>query len=133
LNMLSDARDSRRLRVGLLYLLGLVQHPQIDAIAEAVVLDDLGTEISELTSASDEELDAWIRRNVADYVHVAGSCRMGAVTNPESVVDPTGRVIGYRGLRVCDASVFPDLPRANLHLPTVMVAERMAQMMRAGF
>jgi choline dehydrogenase/5-(hydroxymethyl)furfural/furfural oxidase len=47
-------------------------------------------------------------------------------------VDPAGRVIGYQGLSVCDASIFPDLPRANTHLPTVMVAERIAGMRRAG-
>jgi 5-(hydroxymethyl)furfural/furfural oxidase len=43
-----------------------------------------------------------------------------------------GAVIGYDGLRVVDASIFPDLPRANTNLPTVMVAERIAQWLRAA-
>ncbi|MSX79719.1 MAG: hypothetical protein F2737_05795, partial [Actinobacteria bacterium] len=42
------------------------------------------------------------------------------------VLDPQCRVIGYEGLRVCDASVMPDLPRANTHLTTVVIAERVA-------
>ena len=46
------------------------------------------------------------------------------------VVDPAGRVIGCEGLRVCDASVMPDLPRANTHLTTVAIAEGMARRMR---
>jgi choline dehydrogenase-like flavoprotein len=40
-------------------------------------------------------------------------------------------VIGFEGLRVCDASVMPDLPRANTHLPTVALAEGIARRMRA--
>ena len=70
----------------------------------------------------------WMLANLNDYVHISGSCRMGAPDDDDAVVDPTGRVIGYEGLRVCDASIFPDLPRANTHLPTVMVAERIATM-----
>jgi choline dehydrogenase-like flavoprotein len=42
------------------------------------------------------------------------------------VVDQFCRVFGYEGLRVCDASVFPDIPAANTHIPTVMLAEQMA-------
>jgi choline dehydrogenase/5-(hydroxymethyl)furfural/furfural oxidase len=54
------------------------------------------------------------------YFHAAGTCAMG------SVVDAQCRVVGYEGLVVCDASVMPNLPRANPHLPTVMIAERIA-------
>ncbi len=51
---------------------------------------------------------------------------MGAVDDPAAVVDPTCRVIGHQALWVCDASVMPTVPRANTHLPTVMIAERVA-------
>jgi choline dehydrogenase len=54
------------------------------------------------------------------YFHAAGTCAMG------SVVDPQCRLVGYDRLMVCDASVMPTLPRANPHLPTVMIAERIA-------
>ena len=53
----------------------------------------------------------------------------------EAVVDyvgrPTCRVVGYEGLVVCDASVIPRVPRANTHLPVVMVAERIAAMLQS--
>jgi choline dehydrogenase/5-(hydroxymethyl)furfural/furfural oxidase len=59
------------------------------------------------------------------YFHAAGTCAMG------TVVDTQCRVIGYDGLIVCDASVMPNLPRANPHLPTVMIAERVAALTSA--
>jgi choline dehydrogenase-like flavoprotein len=43
-----------------------------------------------------------------------------------TVVDDAGSVIGYEGLRVCDASVFPSIPDVNTHLPTTMLAERLS-------
>jgi choline dehydrogenase/5-(hydroxymethyl)furfural/furfural oxidase len=69
-----------------------------------------------------------LRAGLGDYVHAAGSCRMGASGDEAAVVDPACRVIGHDGLYVCDASVMPRLPRANTHLPTVMIAERVAAM-----
>ena len=50
---------------------------------------------------------------------------MGRPDDPAAVVDTDCRVIGYDGLRVCDASVMPDLPKANTHLTTVAIAERL--------
>jgi choline dehydrogenase-like flavoprotein len=69
---------------------------------------------------------AGLRAALGDYVHAVGTCRMGATNDADAVVDARCRVIGYEGLMVCDASVMPDLPRANTHLPTVMIAERVA-------
>ena len=67
---------------------------------------------------------------MTDYVHAVGTCRMGAAGDPAAVVDTDCRVIGYEGLRVCDASVMPDLPKANTHLTTVAIAERLVERMR---
>ena len=66
-----------------------------------------------------------IRTGLGEYSHASGTCRMGSPGDPDAVVDPNGHVIGYEGLAVCDASVFPEIPRANTHLPTVMVAEHL--------
>jgi choline dehydrogenase len=52
---------------------------------------------------------------------------MGAAGDPRSVVDPECRVLGFEGLRVIDASIMPSVVRANTHLTTVMIAERMAE------
>jgi 5-(hydroxymethyl)furfural/furfural oxidase len=54
---------------------------------------------------------------------------MGRPGDPAAVVDTECRLIGYDGIRVCDASVMPDLPRANTHLTTVAIGERVAEMM----
>ena len=56
---------------------------------------------------------------------------MGTPGDPAAVVDTDCRVIGYDALRVCDASVMPDLPRANTHLTTVAIAERLIEKLRA--
>ena len=71
------------------------------------------------------------RANVTDYVHAVGTCRMGTPGDPAAVVDTDCRVIGYEQLRVCDASVMPDLPKANTHLTTVAIAERLITRMRS--
>ena len=68
--------------------------------------------------------------NCFDSQHGAGTCRMGAASNPRSVVDPECRVIGLEGLRVIDCSVMPEIVRANTHLSTVMIAEKMADHIR---
>ncbi len=83
-------------------------------------------------SVSDAELDEWILNDHAHYWHPAGSCRMGPVDDPRSVVDFAGRVHGVPGLRVADASVFPDIPRSTPALPTVIVGERIARFMLDG-
>ncbi len=62
--------------------------------------------------------------------HPSGTCRMGAADDTSAVVDPECRVHGVDGLRVVDASVMPCLPAANTNLPTIMIAERAADMMR---
>jgi choline dehydrogenase-like flavoprotein len=64
--------------------------------------------------------------SLGSYAHASGTCAMGPVESDGSVVDVNGRVIGTTGLYVCDASIFPRLPRANTHLPVTMVAEMMS-------
>jgi 5-(hydroxymethyl)furfural/furfural oxidase len=51
---------------------------------------------------------------------------MGRADDPLAVVDNQGRVYGVEGLRVCDASIFPCVPRANTNIPTIMCAEKIA-------
>jgi 5-(hydroxymethyl)furfural/furfural oxidase len=74
----------------------------------------------------DDALAEHIRQNVAGMFHVAGTCRMGASTDRDAVVDRTGRVRGFDGLRVVDASIMPTVPRANTNIPTIMLAEKIS-------
>ena len=60
----------------------------------------------------------------------AGTCKMGVDTDPMAVVDDRLRVRGVEGLRVVDASVFPDLVGGNINAPTIVIAERGADLIR---
>lgn len=80
--------------------------------------------------ASDEALAEFVAQRAETLYHPVGTCRMGS--DPDSVVDPELRVRGVHGLRVVDASVMPRIPRGNTHAPTVMLAEKAADLIRAG-
>ena len=131
-HMLSDRRDLVRLRDGVRRLFALGSHPACARIAEEIgVGDPFGGESRSLDSfASDEQLDRWLLEECVDCFHIVGTCRMGAVDDRRTVVDPDCRVVGVDGLRVIDASIMPEVPRANTHLTTVMIAEHMAERLR---
>jgi choline dehydrogenase-like flavoprotein len=124
--MLGDDRDRVRLHDCVRRMLEIVRHPAVDAVKEGVLARD--TPIADLRS--DDDIDAWLTAYVTDYVHAVGTCRMGAADDPGAVVDPACRVRGYDGLVVCDASVMPDLPKANTHLTTVGIAHRVVDQLR---
>jgi choline dehydrogenase len=77
---------------------------------------------------TDEEIDTFVREFVESAYHPSCSCKMG--TDDMSVVDPQTRVRGIEGLRVVDSSIFPTIPNGNLNAPTIMVAERAADIIR---
>ena len=75
-----------------------------------------------------QALQTYIRQHLVTYHHQSCTCKMGV--DELAVVDPELRVHGIQGLRVVDASVFPTVPSGNTHAPTVMVAEKAADMIR---
>ena len=125
--LLSDRRDAVRLRDCVQRMLAIVRQPAVVSIVSDVTTPETTIEALD----SDDAIDAWLAANVNDYVHAVGTCRMGRLDDPAAVVDTECRVIGYDGLRVCDASVMPDLPKANTHLTTVAIAERLITKLRA--
>ena len=88
--------------------------------------------VRELTPGSGVQSDADVEQALRDAVeliyHPVGTCRMG--TGADAVVDAELKLHGLDGLRVVDASVFPVIPGGNTHAPTVMVAEKAADLIR---
>jgi 5-(hydroxymethyl)furfural/furfural oxidase len=80
----------------------------------------------------DQALQAMLKAAVGGVWHASGTCRMGRADDPMAVTDEAGLVHRLPGLRVCDASLMPAIPRANTNIPTIMMAERIADMMKAG-
>jgi 5-(hydroxymethyl)furfural/furfural oxidase len=76
--------------------------------------------------ASDSDLEAYVRENVSVGWHACGTCRMGDAADRAAVVDPLGRVRNLEGLWVADASIIPEIPRSNINIPTVMLAEKIS-------
>ncbi len=77
---------------------------------------------------SDEEIDAFLREKLESAYHPCGACKMGAPDDPMAVVDPQTRAIGLEGLRVVDSSIMPSITSGNLNAPTIMMAEKAADM-----
>lgn len=88
-----------------------------------------GDEIQPGTAVqTDQQIDAFIRDHAETAYHPCGSCAMGH--DEMAVVDAEGRVHGIQRLRVVDASIMPQIPTGNLNAPTVMIAEKIADLIR---
>jgi choline dehydrogenase len=97
--------------------------------------NDVIEEITAPTPAdleSDEALDVWLRRNISTSYHISGTCKMGPDDDPMAVVDSRLRVRGVTNLRIADASIMPDVVRANTNVTTMMIAERAADFIKSG-
>ena len=85
---------------------------------------------SEDDLSSDEKLNNWILRSATTGQHISGTCKMGPDSDEHSVVDQYGKVKGVDNLRVIDASIMPDCIRANTNVTTMMIAERMVDLIQ---
>jgi choline dehydrogenase len=121
---LSDPWDRARMRAAVRLAIKLSQHPAYHPLlAERVTPTDEDL-------ASDDALDAWLLSHATTQHHSSGTCKMGPSSDPMAVVDQYGRVHGLEGLRVADASIMPDVVRANTNATTVMIGERLADVIR---
>jgi len=75
-------------------------------------------------------LERHVRENVQSAWHPSCTCRMGDPADARTVVDPAGKVVGADNLFVADASVMPEVSRTNTNIPTIMIAERIAEAVR---
>ncbi len=88
-----------------------------------------GAEISPgATAVSDEDIDRYIRETVESSYHPCGTCKMGS--DQLAVVDAECRVQGLERLRIVDSSIMPSIVSGNLNAPTIMLAEKAADMIK---
>ncbi|QYH35090.1 GMC family oxidoreductase [Salinibacterium sp. M195] len=127
--MLSTEQDRAAMKEAIVYLEQVIAAPSFQRIIERVFIDEHGTPLSALHD--DEFFESWVRSYVGDYFHACGTVRMGEAGDPNAVVDQQGRLYGLANIRVIDASIMPDVPSANTHLPTALIAERLSAAMRA--
>ena len=123
---LEPARDRERLREAVRISMQLLEHEAFGPIVDQVLqpaAEDL---------ASDEALDAWMRRTVFNTTHASGTCKMGPASDPAAVVDQYLNIHGLENIKVADASVMPNVIRANTNCTTIMIGERCAEWLRGG-
>jgi choline dehydrogenase len=123
---LEEAFDRQRLREAIRLCVSLAEHDSF----QAIIAERL--EPTDADLASDDALDAWLRREVTTSQHISCTCKMGPASDPMAVVDQFGRVYGVSNLRVVDASIMPDCIRANTNVTTMMIGERLADFIRQG-
>ncbi|WP_342644270.1 GMC family oxidoreductase [Rhodoligotrophos ferricapiens] len=121
-NYLSDARDIRPLSDGIRRYREIVTAPALAGITGAELAP--GPEV-----VSDSDLEAFVRATGKSTHHPCGTCRMGS--DERSVVDSSGRVRGVAGLRVVDASIMPTICSGNINAPTMMIAEKLVDRIKA--
>ena len=135
-NLLSDSADLQRLTAALRLVLAIFDHPALAAhgIEPSIAKfaqPALGEPLLRDLLADQEALETWIRTHVSGVWHASGTARIGRADDPQAVVDPQGRVYGVEGLHVADASIMPTVPAANTNLPTLMLAEKIADALKA--
>ncbi|MGH7073638.1 MAG: GMC family oxidoreductase [Stellaceae bacterium] len=121
LNFMKERADREAIRDGLRMLRQVFNTEPLSALVKEEVMPGANVD-------SDEAWDAYVRQGADVCHHPVGTCSMG--THDEAVVDPQLRVRGLEGLRVVDASVMPMVPSGNTNAPTIMIAEKAADMIR---
>ena len=132
-NLLGDERDLVRLRDGARRLFAITRHRAIAAIATKMTLVTYAPDSPFKTTEdvrTDDALDQWLLTSARDTWHISGTCRMGSVDDPRTVVDSDCRVLGMENLRVIDGSIMPEVTRANTNLTCMTIAEHMAARLR---
>lgn len=122
-NYFSTERDRREFRDGIKLTREIMNQPALAPFNDG----ELAPGISAKTDA---EIDAFAREKVESAYHPSCTCAMGKDSDPMAAVDTQGRVHGIEGLRVVDASIMPSVVSGNLNVPTIMLAEKLADVIR---
>ncbi|MDX2308357.1 MAG: choline dehydrogenase [Hyphomicrobium sp.] len=120
-NYMQTEQDRKEMRNGIKLTREILEQPALAPYR--------GEELAPGPAAkSDADIDAFIRAKAESAYHPSCTCRMG--TDEMAVVDGDARVHGVEGLRVVDASIMPDVVSGNLNVPTIMMAEKLADKIR---
>ncbi|WP_374660860.1 choline dehydrogenase [Phenylobacterium sp.] len=122
-NYLATEEDRRALREGVKMMRKVAAQSALDPYRTEELFP--GKDVQ-----SDEQIDAWIRKHAETIYHPVGTCKMGADGDEMAVVDGELKVRGIEGLRVVDASVMPTLVGGNTNAPTIMIAEKISDVIR---
>lgn len=122
-NYLATEEDRRALREGVKMMRQVAAQSALDAYRTEELFP--GKDVQ-----SDEAIDAWIRKHAETIYHPVGTCKMGVAGDDMAVVDGELKVFGVEGLRVVDASVMPTLVGGNTNAPTIMIAEKISDVIR---
>ena len=135
LNLATDPEDRRRLVEALRLLCALARSPQVAACRtdDVALADGRMLPLAEAAAllSTPEVAEDYVRQTVGHFVHPVGTARMGPEGDAGAVVDQQCRVRGVEGLRVVDASVMPNIPRAPTNLTCIMLGERAADWLSA--
>jgi choline dehydrogenase len=118
-NYLQDQRDRELLRKGIRLVRELVEQPAFTNLKGDEIFP--GPDIQ-----SDGDLDKKLNTHTTTQWHLSCTARMGAATDRHAVVDACGQVHGFSGLRVVDASIMPFVTNGNTNAPTIMIAEKLS-------
>ncbi|MGE4527486.1 MAG: choline dehydrogenase [Rhodospirillaceae bacterium] len=122
-NYFSTERDRREFRDGIKLAREILNQPAMAPFNERELAP--GPEVK-----TDAEIDAFARRMVESAYHPSCTCAMGKADDPMAVADSQGRVYGVEGLRVVDSAIMPSVVSGNLNMPTIMLAEKLADAIR---
>jgi choline dehydrogenase/4-pyridoxate dehydrogenase len=123
--LLSAGNDWKKLRDGIRIFRDLARDPRLAPFVSGEIAPGDGV-------TTDAGLEAFTRKTGVTAHHPCGTCKMGLVGDTMAVVDGQLRVHGIEGLRVVDASIFPDLVGGNINAPVIMVAEKAADMIKGA-
>jgi len=121
LGLLSDAEDAALLTKGVALARDILRQTPFAPYGLTEILPGAQT--------ADDALEPFVRENARTVYHPVGTCAMG--TGPQAVTDPSLHVNGMANLRVVDASVMPNIISGNTNAPTIMIAEKAADLIHS--
>ena len=125
-NYFTEPLDLERMRRAIRLCVSLADHESF----KEIIIDRVTP--TDVDLATDDALDSWLLRNVGTSHHISGTCKIGPDSDSMAVLDQYCRVRGLEGLRVADASIMPDVVRANTNATAIMIGERVADWIVQG-